>query len=82
MTTDRIRKGTLAINRVFYDFVENELLPTVNLTSNTFWRGYPVSTSQTGARTASVIKTRCGPRCCAWPRSLTIRIPPIPCTSV
>ena len=39
MTTDRIRKGTLAINRVFYDFVENELLPTVNLTSETFWPG-------------------------------------------
>ena len=39
MTTDRIRKGTLAINRVFYDFVENELLPTVKLTSETFWPG-------------------------------------------
>lgn len=39
MTSDRIRKGTLAIDRVFHDFVENELLPAVDLAADRFWPG-------------------------------------------
>ena len=38
-TVNRQRAGTLRIATVFYEFVENELLPEIGFSSDDFWQG-------------------------------------------
>ncbi len=38
--TNRIQKGILAIDKQMYDFIENEVLPTVGVDSDSYWSGF------------------------------------------
>ena len=40
MTTQRIIKGSLAIDKILFDFIENEALPILKLDSDTYWRNF------------------------------------------
>lgn len=40
MTTQRIIKGSLAIDKILFDFIENEALPIAKLDSDTYWRNF------------------------------------------
>ncbi len=40
MATQRIQKGTLAIDKILFDFIENEALPLAKLDSDTYWRNF------------------------------------------
>lgn len=40
MATQRIYKGTLAIDKILFDFIENEALPLAKLDSDTYWRNF------------------------------------------
>ena len=40
MATQRIHKGTLAIDKILFDFIENEALPLAKLDSDTYWRNF------------------------------------------
>ncbi|UNU73996.1 malate synthase G [Moraxella nasovis] len=38
--TDRIQKGTLAIDKILFDFIEQEALPVARIDSNTYWQNF------------------------------------------
>lgn len=38
--TNRIQKGSLAIDQQLYDFIENEVLPKVGVDSDDYWSGF------------------------------------------
>ncbi|MDO5651776.1 MAG: malate synthase G [Moraxella sp.] len=38
--TTRIQKGTLAIDKVLYDFIENEALPVAGINSDIYWQNF------------------------------------------
>ena len=40
MKTNRIQKGSLAIDKILFDFIENEALPVAGLDSNTYWQNF------------------------------------------
>ncbi|OOS05292.1 malate synthase [Moraxella cuniculi DSM 21768] len=40
MATQRIQKGSFAIDKILYDFIENEALPLANVSSDEFWAGF------------------------------------------
>lgn len=40
MATQRIQKGSFAIDKILYDFIENEALPLSRVTSDEFWAGF------------------------------------------
>lgn len=40
MPTTRINKGLLAIDKILFDFIENEALPTANIASDEFWQNF------------------------------------------
>ena len=40
MATQRIQKGSFAIDKILYDFIENEALPLSNVSSDEFWAGF------------------------------------------
>lgn len=40
MTTTRIQKGCLAIDKILYDFIENEALPVAGLDSDSYWANF------------------------------------------
>lgn len=40
MATQRIQKGSFAIDKILYDFIENEALPLSHVTSDEFWAGF------------------------------------------
>ncbi|STZ63983.1 Malate synthase G [Moraxella lacunata] len=40
MPTTRIQKNTLAIDKILYDFIENEALPVAKLDSDTYWKNF------------------------------------------
>lgn len=42
MATQRIQKGSFAIDKILYDFIENEALPLSNVSSDEFWAGFEV----------------------------------------
>ena len=37
---NRVQKGALAIDKQLYDFIENEVLPRVDVTSDSYWSGF------------------------------------------
>lgn len=38
MATVRINKGSLAIDKILFDFIENEALPLAKIDSDTYWK--------------------------------------------
>ncbi|WP_323843212.1 malate synthase G [Moraxella sp. Pampa] len=40
MPTTRINKGLLAIDKILFDFIENEALPIANIASDEFWQNF------------------------------------------
>lgn len=40
MKTERIIKGSLAIDKILYDFIENEALPVAKIDSETYWKNF------------------------------------------
>ncbi|MDO5051033.1 MAG: malate synthase G [Moraxella equi] len=40
MATTRIQKGSLAIDKILFDFIENEALPVAKLDSDTYWKNF------------------------------------------
>ena len=40
MKTNRIQKGSLAIDKILFDFIENEALPVAKLDSDTYWQNF------------------------------------------
>ena len=40
MATQRITKGSLAIDKILFDFIENEALPVAKLDSDTYWQNF------------------------------------------
>lgn len=40
MATVRINKGSLAIDKILFDFIENEALPLAKIDSDTYWRNF------------------------------------------
>ena len=38
--TQRIQKGSLAIDKILYDFIENEALPVAKIDSETYWKNF------------------------------------------
>lgn len=40
MATTRIQKGVLAIDKILFDFIENEALPVAKLDSDTYWKNF------------------------------------------
>ncbi|STZ09105.1 Malate synthase G [Moraxella caprae] len=40
MATQRITKGSLAIDKILFDFIENEALPVAKLDSDTYWKNF------------------------------------------
>lgn len=40
MATVRINKGSLAIDKILFDFIENEALPLAKLDSDTYWKNF------------------------------------------
>ncbi|OOR89387.1 malate synthase G [Moraxella caviae] len=40
MATQRITKGALAIDKILFDFIENEALPVAKLDSDTYWKNF------------------------------------------
>ncbi|WFF38290.1 malate synthase G [Moraxella nasibovis] len=40
MATQRIQKGSLAIDKILFDFIENEALPVAGLDSDTYWKNF------------------------------------------
>lgn len=40
MATQRINKGLLAIDKILFDFIENEALPVAKLDSDTYWKNF------------------------------------------
>ena len=40
MATQRITKGSLAIDKILFDFIENEALPIAKLDSDTYWKNF------------------------------------------
>lgn len=40
MATVRINKGSLAIDKILFDFIENEALPLAKIDSDTYWKNF------------------------------------------
>ncbi len=40
MATQRINKGSLAIDKILFDFIENEALPLAKIDSDTYWKNF------------------------------------------
>ncbi|UYZ67629.1 malate synthase G [Moraxella bovis] len=40
MATTRIQKGSLAIDKILFDFIENEALPVAKIDSDTYWKNF------------------------------------------
>ncbi|MDO4896195.1 MAG: malate synthase G [Moraxella sp.] len=40
MATQRITKGSLAIDKILFDFIENEALPVAKLDSDAYWKNF------------------------------------------
>ena len=40
LNANRIQKGSLAIDKQMYDFIENEVLPKVGVDSESYWSGF------------------------------------------
>ncbi|WP_218688854.1 malate synthase G [Psychrobacter sp. BF1] len=55
---NRIQKGTLAIEQQMYDFIENEVLPSVGVDSDNFWAGFEKVVKEFTPRNKALLATR------------------------
>ncbi|WP_420229422.1 malate synthase G [Psychrobacter sp. ER1] len=56
--TNRIQKGSLAIDQQLYDFVENEVLPKVGVDSDDYWSGFEKVIKEFTPRNKALLATR------------------------
>ncbi|WP_352338549.1 malate synthase G [Psychrobacter sp. 16-MNA-CIBAN-0192] len=56
--TNRIQKGILAIDPLMYDFIENEVLPTVGVDSESYWTGFEKVVKELTPRNKALLATR------------------------
>ena len=56
--TNRIQKGSLAIDQQLYDFIENEVLPKVGVDSDDYWSGFEKVIKEFTPRNKSLLETR------------------------
>lgn len=54
----RIQKGILAIDPLMYDFIENEVLPTVGVDSECYWTGFEKVVKEFTPRNKALLATR------------------------
>ena len=55
---NRIQKGILAIDPLMYDFIENEVLPTVGVDSDSYWSGFEKVVKKFTPRNKELLATR------------------------
>ena len=55
---NRIQKGSLAIDPLMYDFIENEVLPTVGVDSDSYWSGFEKVVKKFTPRNKELLATR------------------------
>ena len=55
---NRIQKGILAIDPLMYDFIENEVLPTVGVDSESYWAGFEKVVKELTPRNKALLVTR------------------------
>lgn len=55
---NRIQKGILAIDSQLYDFIENEVLPTVGVDSDSYWSGFEKVVTSLTPRNKALLATR------------------------
>lgn len=55
---NRIQKGILAIDPLMYDFIENEVLPTVGVDSDSYWTGFEKVVKELTPRNKALLATR------------------------
>ncbi len=55
---NRIQKGILAIDEQLYDFIENEVLPKVDIDSQTYWSGFEQTVKDFTPRNKALLATR------------------------
>ena len=56
--TNRIQKGSLAIDQQLYDFIENEVLPKVGVDSDEYWSGFEKVIKEFTPRNKALLATR------------------------
>ncbi|MGP9544572.1 malate synthase G [Psychrobacter sp. AOP7-B1-25] len=56
--TNRIQKGSLAIDQQLYDFIENEVLPKVGVDSDDYWSGFEKVIKEFTPRNKALLETR------------------------
>ena len=56
--TNRIQKGSLAIDQQLYDFIENEVLPKVGVDSDDYWSGFEKVIKEFTPRNKTLLETR------------------------
>jgi malate synthase len=56
--TNRIQKGSLAIDQQLYDFIENEVLPKVGVDSDDYWSGFEQVIKEFTPRNKALLETR------------------------
>lgn len=55
---NRVKKGSLAIDQQMYDFIENEVLPTVGVDSETYWSGFEKVVKEFTPQNKELLATR------------------------
>ena len=55
---DRIQHGSLAIDAALYQFITNEVLPTVGIDSDTYWSGFEAIIQQLTPRNQALLDIR------------------------
>ncbi|MGP4788645.1 malate synthase G [Psychrobacter sp. 1Y11] len=55
---NRIQKGSLAIDKQMYDFIENEVLPKVGVDSESYWSGFEKVVKEFTPRNKALLATR------------------------
>ena len=56
--SNRIQKGSLAIDHQLYDFIENEVLPKVGVDSDSYWSGFEKVIKEFTPRNKALLETR------------------------
>ena len=56
--SNRIQKGSLAIDKQLYDFIENEVLPKVDVDSDQYWSGFEKAIQEFTPRNKALLATR------------------------
>lgn len=55
---NRIQKGSLAIDTQLFDFIENEVLPSVGVDSQDYWSGFEATVKALTPRNKALLQTR------------------------